>query len=177
MDAQTVIFYLLALVIVFSGIGTVIAANPLYCALNLAVTMISLALMYIQLNAQFIGAVQLIVYAGAVMVLFVMVLMLFDMKSDHPAVAKESVGQFLKITAGGLLLGLLAGVIHLSTQTIDVIENTQQVLSPIDTTRLLAKKIFTTYIVAFELLGFLLLCVAIGVVAIARMKGGTHGQS
>jgi NADH-quinone oxidoreductase subunit J len=177
MDAQTIIFYILAVVIACSGIGTVIASNPIYSALNLAVTMVSLALVYIQLGAQFVGAVQLIVYAGAVMVLFVMVLMLFDMKSEHPAVSKETVSQFLKITVGGLLLGLLAGVIHLSTQSIDITPKSATTITPIETTKLLAQKIFTTYIAAFELLGFLLLCVAIGVVAIARMKGGTHGQS
>lgn len=178
MDAQTIIFYILGLVIACAGVATVIATNPIYSALSLAITMVSLALVYIQLGAEFVGAVQLIVYAGAVMVLFVMVLMLFDLKSDHPAVAKENVGPFVKISVGGLLLGLLAGVIHLSTQTIASASNTEiSSLSAIETTKLLARKVFTTYIAAFELLGFLLLFVAIGVVAIARSRGGTHGRT
>jgi NADH-quinone oxidoreductase subunit J len=76
--ADTFIFWFLALITVFSGLIVVTVANPIYSALALVMTMVGIAALFVTLGAYFVAGVQLIVYAGAVMVLFVMVLMLFD---------------------------------------------------------------------------------------------------
>ena len=82
MSADAFLFWLLAMITVVSGLTVVLVTNPVYSALSLAMTMVGVAGLFVTLNAYFIAGVQLIVYAGAVMVLFVMVLMLFDLKHE-----------------------------------------------------------------------------------------------
>ena len=87
---SAVFFYLLAAIILIFSYKTITSNNPIHCALYLVITMINLAFLYFGLEAPFIGGVQLVVYAGAVMVLFVMVLMLFDLKSEIEMKTKEA---------------------------------------------------------------------------------------
>ena len=97
MDISSIIFYFLAFGIVLSAAAVVLVANPIYSALFLSITMVTLAFVFFLLKAYFIGAVQLAVYAGAVMVLFVMVLMLFDLKKEKEAFTKGAFSGFLKM--------------------------------------------------------------------------------
>lgn len=169
------IFYILATLILVSGLMMVLTANPIFSALYLAVTMISLAGMYYTLGAHFIAGVQLIVYAGAVMVLFVMVLMLFDLKTELRAFSKGAIGNFLKLLSVALLAGLVVGAIPLSTELLSSPEVATKATSA-TSTKELALLLFTKYVFAFEALGVLLLVVAVGVVAVSRIKGGTHAR-
>ena len=79
MTADSLLFFILAAMTVGSALVVILASNPIFCSLALAMAMISVAGIFASLNAWFVAGVQLIVYAGAVMVLFVMVLMLFDL--------------------------------------------------------------------------------------------------
>ena len=88
MLASGALFYFLAMAIIIFSLAVIMSPNPIYSALFLALTMITLAFMFFMLNAPFIAGVQLIVYAGAVVVLFVMVMMLFDLKKEKEAFAK-----------------------------------------------------------------------------------------
>lgn len=169
------IFYILATLILVSGLMTVLAANPIFSALYLAMTMISLAGMFYTLGAHFIAGVQLIVYAGAVMVLFVMVLMLFDLKAELRAFSKGALSNFLKLVSVALLAGLVVGAIPLSTELLSASEVAAKATSA-TSTKDLSMLLFTKYVFAFEALGVLLLVVAVGVVAVSRIKGGTHAR-
>ncbi len=171
------IFYVLAALIMFSAVAVILFPNPLSSALSLAVTMISLGFMFYLLNAYFIASVQLIVYAGAVMVLFVMVLMLFDLKKETDVFSSGPLGQTLKVASAFLILGAIAGAIINTTATLppmptDVASSAEQIIG----VKALAIKVFTQYLFAFEALGVLLLLIAIGVVAVSRIKGGTHAK-
>lgn len=172
MDSSSIIFYVISGLILLFSYRMLVDPNPIYSALYLAATMISLSALYFLLNAPFIAGVQLIVYAGAVMVLFVMVLMLFDLKRELRSFSSGWVGHVLKIGSAALLCGILIGVTQLSTDLIvnpAAAQNAQAA-----TTQDLAVLLFTKYLFAFESLGLLLLLVAIGVVAVSRIKGGTH---
>ncbi|MFN3532187.1 MAG: NADH-quinone oxidoreductase subunit J, partial [Candidatus Brocadia sp.] len=76
---EAYLFYIMAAVAVTSGVYLVFEKNPVFCALYLIQTMVSIAVLYILLEAQFIAAVQIIVYAGAIMVLFLFVIMLLNL--------------------------------------------------------------------------------------------------
>lgn len=78
MSVDAILFWFLALVVLVSGLSVILMTNPVYSALCLVMTMVGVSAIFVTLNAYFLAGVQLIVYAGAVMVLFVMVLMLFD---------------------------------------------------------------------------------------------------
>ena len=173
MDPASLLFYILAFLMVVFAFKTITSPNPVFCALYLAITMVLLAFVFFTLNAYFIGGVQLIVYAGAVMVLFVMVLMLFDLKKELQAFSKGLFSGFVKLASTGMLAGLL---IFASVYSTDLIQGTDSVgFENLETTDL-ALLLFSNYLVAFEALGLLLLVVAVGAVALARMKGGTHAQ-
>ena len=78
MSAELVVFFLLALLAVAGAVSLIVQRHPIHCALSLIVVMVALAGLYLLLEAEFVAAVQIIVYAGAIMVLFVFVIMLLN---------------------------------------------------------------------------------------------------
>ena len=194
MTADVFMFWFLALVILASGLSVILFTNPIYSALSLAMTMVGVAGMFVTLGAYFIAGVQLIVYAGAVMVLFVMVLMLFDLKTEIQAFASGKISGALKLISVGLLSGLIVGGIVMSQEsfykaseknTAANIQSTnhtspnslaQNEASKADSTKLLGKALFVKHVFGFEALGVLLTVIAVGTVALARSKGGTHAK-
>jgi NADH-quinone oxidoreductase subunit J len=177
MATQDLLFYILGFIVLIMASAVILSANPLVSALFLALTMVSLAFVFFLLEAPFIAGVQLIVYAGAVIVLFVMVMMLFDLKRETQPFSGGTLGQSLKIGSVFLILGTLSGAIlnspglakHIAAGTGSPAEHTAGVKN-------LAITLFTKYMFAFQALGVLLLLIAVGVVAVSRTKGGTHAR-
>lgn len=165
-------FYTLAIFLIYFAFKTITVPNPIHSALYLVLTMIGLAGAFFNLGAHFIAGVQMIVYAGAVMVLFVMVLMLFDLKSELRSFSRGLFSGGLKVMSAALLAGLAIGA---ANSTIAILENQEPKVGG-DVTRELGVLLYTRYLYAFEALGILLLVVAVGVVAVSRIKGGTHAQ-
>ncbi len=176
MDATAIIFYLLATLIVGFSVAVITLPNPIYAALSLAGTMVGLGFMYILMQAYFIAGVQLIVYAGAVMVLFVMVLMLFDLKRETQAYSGGPVSVGLKMLSGLIIVGVVAFSIRAAVLDIGEKELIATPTQQVESVKNLAGILFTKYVFAFELLGVLLLLIAIGVVAVSRAKGGSHAR-
>lgn len=189
MTADAFLFWFLALVIVGAGLSVILMANPVYSALSLALTMCGVAAIFVTLNAYFLAGVQLIVYAGAVMVLFVMVLMLFDLKHELQAFARGKVTGALKIASVGVLAGLIVGAVTMGIKvaqnpaaTVDAATaatataDAQAAMVKVDTTKALAENLFLKNVFGFEALGVLLLVIAVGTVALSRSRGGTHAR-
>lgn len=174
MDISVLLFYGMSFVILSFALGVVVSSNPVYSAFYLVITMVSLAFMYFLLQAFFISAVQLVVYAGAVMVLFVMVLMMFDLKKEKDSFSKGRLSNFLKVSSVGWLFGLIAGAIYMSSDLLSMGATLHNKEGVGTTTKDLAILLYTDYVFAFELLGLLLLLIAVGAVAVSRIKGGTH---
>lgn len=176
MTADAFLFWFLAVVTLGAGLSVVLMSNPIYSALSLAMAMVGVAALFVTLNAYFIAGVQLIVYAGAVMVLFIMVIMLFDLRQDVQAFSKGKITGAIKIASVGLFAGLVVGAITLSAMALTD-KGTESALfggSGMETTKALGTLLYTKYIFGFEALGVLLLVIAVGAVALARSKGGTH---
>lgn len=177
MSAADVTFYVLALMILASAGAVILSANPIMSALFLAIAMVGSGFMFFLLEAPFIAGVQLVVYAGAVIVLFVMVLMLFDLKKETDPFSSGRVGQALKVFCAFLILGAITGAILNSPGATGGMTGAQATASQqIVSVKVLAAKLFTQYMFAFQALGILLLMIAIGVVAVSRIKGGTHAK-
>jgi NADH-quinone oxidoreductase subunit J len=176
LESTSVLFYIMALIIIVSAACVVLVPNPIYSALSLAGSMIGLGFVYFLLGAEFVAGVQLIVYAGAVMVLFVMVLMLFDLKKDVKTFSDNQLGLIVKILSGVVLSFIFSWAIR--TSLFSGPEAAAQ-LTPAahsEEVKNLAVLVFTKYLFAFESLGILLLVIAVGVVSIARARGGTHAR-
>ncbi|MBC7421059.1 MAG: NADH-quinone oxidoreductase subunit J [Bdellovibrio sp.] len=180
MTADVFLFWFLALITVISGLAVVLMANPIYSALCLAMTMISVAAIFVTLQAYFLAGVQIIVYAGAVMVLFVMVLMLFDLKHELQAFTRGRATGALKIASVGILSGLIVGAVTIGLtiagRSSDEVISAAAAGGVVDTTRGLSEALFLKNIFGFEALGVLLLVIAVGTVALSRSKGGTHAR-
>lgn len=176
MISDALLFWFLAFVTVASGLAVVLFTNPIYSALSLAMTMVGVSALFVTLGAYFIAGVQLIVYAGAVMVLFVMVLMLFDLRQELMAFSRGQITGALKVISAGLFLGLIFGIItkRSNLSFIDKISSPADI--SIDNSKELGTVLFARHIFGFEALGVLLLVIAVGTVALARSKGGTHAR-
>jgi NADH-quinone oxidoreductase subunit J len=179
MTADAFLFWFLAFVTLVSAMSVVLMTNPIFSALSLAMTMVGVAGLFVTLNAYFLAGVQLIVYAGAVMVLFVMVLMLFDLKHELQAFTRGRLTGALKIASVGILSGLIVGAVTMGLTLVnkqqDSLSNLQAQGS-VDSMRSLSETLFLKNIFGFEALGVLLLVIAVGAVALSRSKGGTHAR-
>lgn len=169
MTADVFLFYFLSLASIIAGISVVVASNPLISALNLVLSMLGVAGLFFLMQAPFIGAVQIMVYAGAVMVLFVLVLMLIDVNKEEIKFVGGKISALAKGLAVGIFSGLIAAMaLRTNLQPKEIAgEAGFSVLE-------LSKVLFTKYTVAFELLGLMLLVIPVGIVALSRIRGGTH---
>ncbi|WP_409478614.1 NADH-quinone oxidoreductase subunit J [Pseudobdellovibrio sp. HCB154] len=175
---DAILFWFLALVTVCAGLSVVLMSNPIYSALSLAMTMVGVSALFVTLGAYFVAGVQLIVYAGAVMVLFVMVLMLFDLKHEIQAFTRGKITGAIKIASVGILAGLVVGAITLGTKAIEVSKAAETATGKTydNNTMSLAQNLFLQNVFGFEALGVLLLVIAVGTVALSRSRGGTHAR-
>ncbi len=160
------LFYLFAAVAVVSAIIMISHKNPVYSALFLILTMFSIAGFYVLLNAPFIAAVHIVVYAGAVMVLFLFVIMLIDFRKDETEKKKGLLLPFL-----GILLALVLVVqlgIFLFSGFHNGVESTAMV--KVGSTKAIGELLFTKYLFPFEVTSVLLLSAIIGSVLLAKQK-------
>jgi len=175
---DAILFWFLAFVTVGAGLAVVLMSNPIYSALSLAMTMVGVAALFVTLGAYFLAGVQLIVYAGAVLVLFVMVLMLFDLKHEVQAFTRGKITGAVKIGTVGILAGLIVGAITLSSKALELAKTpvTTSTGKTYDNTMMLAQNLFLQNVFGFDVFGVLLLVIAVGTVALSRSRGGTHAR-
>ncbi|SIT14035.1 NADH dehydrogenase subunit J [Chryseobacterium ureilyticum] len=158
------LFFLVAFLAVSSAVYFVFAKNPLYAILSLIVTMFSIAGMYILLNAQFLAIIQIIVYAGAIMVLFLYILMMLNLNKEDES-KKGNTLKFVGVfTAGLLLIGVL-GVFRGVKDNHIVVENVDR---GVGLTKNLGRLLFNEYVLPFELASILILAGIVGAVLIGK---------
>ena len=160
-------FWVLALVSVVGALGVVAAPKAVYSAISLATTMIALAVLYIAQDAPFLGVVQIVVYTGAVMMLFLFVLMLIGVDSSESLVETLRGQRVAAITVGiGFGILLVAGIGNVSVAGFVGLEQANQA----GNVEGLAALIFTQYLWAFELTGALLITAALGAMVLAHRE-------
>jgi len=168
---QALIFYVCAVAVILGALGVVLAHNPVHSALFLLLTLVSVAILFLQQDAALVAIIQIVVYASAIVVLFVFVIALLGV-DQHESFDEPSVFQRpLAIGFGALLflqVVLLAGR-HWVTGT----HSTRAALSSPRSGNVstLAKSLFTDYIWAFEMTAVLLVIAVVGGVALARRSG------
>ena len=165
--SEAVLFYVLGAVALLGAIGVVVAAKAVYSAMFLAATMIALAVLYIAQDALFLGVVQVVVYTGAVMMLFLFVLMLIGV--DLSESLKETLrGQRVAAIVAGVSFGvlLIAGMGNLSVVGFTGLAEANRA----GNVQGLAALIFTRYLWAFELTGALLITAALGAMVLAHRE-------
>ncbi len=164
---QLILFWVFALLMLVFGAAVVLNRNPVASALSLVVSFLGLAALFVMLDAFFIGVIQVLVYAGAVMVLFLFIIMLLDLRAE----------ELRKInwvaTAGGVVVALI-----LLLQILSVIGRSkmaQQSFAPlprstIDDVHNIGALLFTNFNFPFQIIGVLVLVATIGVVVLSKRE-------
>jgi NADH-quinone oxidoreductase subunit J len=162
---ELIAFFVLALLLIASALVTITNRNPVTSAVALAFNLVAIAGLYMILDAQFIGLLQVIVYAGAIMVLILFVIMLLNLREEakaHPA------GTFQRVLApaGSLLFAIVIGRSFWLSAPSSFPENTQGY----GTAASLGKELFTRFYYPFEAISLLLIVAMIGAVLLAKRK-------
>ncbi len=168
MDISSVFFALVTIVAVVSALLVVTCKNPINSALSLVMTFFCLATYYAMLNAPFMAAVQIIVYAGAIMVLIIFTIMLLNIRVDAN---KKSFHQVALGAVMGIITLLLAGLFltrgKFSPPVGDI---TNEVINKVGHTELIGRVMFTDFLLPFEVTSILLLVAIVGAVILAKRK-------
>jgi NADH-quinone oxidoreductase subunit J len=164
-------FYLFGAIALASAIVFVTRKSPVSAALWLVNTMFSLAALYVMLDAQFIGVMQVLVYAGAIMVVFLFVIMLLNL--GHPSALADARGTGWKLAAGLIGLGLLSEMMviirtKLPQQLVVARDFNEQQFQKLNAVGTIAEPLFREYLLAFELTSVLLLVAIAGAVVLGR---------
>jgi NADH-quinone oxidoreductase subunit J len=165
---EKVFFGLCALLVLGGGVGTIAFKNPIRGAMGLLATIVGIAGMYLLLAAEFLAAIQILVYAGAVVVLFLFVIMLLGPSATS---GSDTRGAFARYAGAGVFLATALGALVL-LQRLGSWTTMRFAKAPknLGTIEALGRELFTDGVVVFELSGALLLVAVVGAVAVARGK-------
>ena len=183
---SAVLFFIAAIGVISGAVGVVVLRNPFYSVLALVAHLLSLAVLFLLLRAEFVAAVQVVVYAGAVMVLYVFVVAYVGGESDSLGERLRGAGQgphgsTLRlggaILVGALLVELLIALLGTGLEAIDgygagYAPGPQTYGTP----AYIGKLLLTRFLLAFEVASFLLLIAAVGGVVLARRRGGLEDE-
>ena len=175
--ASVLIFITAALLILVGALGVITVKNPVHAALSLIMTLFGVAVAFIAQSADFLAAVQVIVYAGAIVVLFLFVIMFLGVDRRDPVRIEPLVGQRafaafgVLLTVGGLI-ALMAGS-HWVSGVMSVSSGGYPMRSGQGNVRELGTAVFTTYLFAFEATAALLVIAVVGAVLLARRERAT----
>jgi NADH-quinone oxidoreductase subunit J len=167
-----ILFFMFATIAVVAALNVILQRNPIYCAIGLIVTLCSLAGLFLTLSAQFIAAIQIIVYAGAIMVLFVFTIMLLNVRSEEAKVDRQ---KFLRWLAVPLFLALL-GEVYYVVRTVNnpppqiPATGTAPPVEILGTVESIGREMFTSYLLPFEATSVLILMAIVGAMLLARRE-------
>ena len=166
MSFAEALFYLVGALAVLSALSVVLHPHPVYSALALIVTLFQVALLFLLLDAQMIAFLQIIVYAGAIMVLFLFIIMLLNLQREtEPA---RPAWRGIAIGLGALFSAELIALFR--SGPIRAVESLPS--KEFGTVAALSRSLFTDYVFAFEITSILLLVAVIGSVVLAKRNPG-----
>jgi NADH-quinone oxidoreductase subunit J len=166
---ETLLFWLLAVVALIAAVSMIIQRNPVYCALFLIITLLCLAGLFLLLQAPFLAVIQIIVYAGAIMVLFLFVIMLLDVRSTEAGPSRVKLQKSLGILLGVIffvetILVLRSGVIS------DMAAPTTPPAPDFGTAMALGRALFSSYFLPLQLAAVLLFVALIGAIVLSKRQ-------
>lgn len=169
MILEAILFFIFGFVAAVAAVMMITRTNPVIAALYLILNMASLAGLYLTLNAQFIAVAQVIVYAGAIMVLFLFVIMLLRPDNEQKFMqSNQKVKIFSFIVAGFVLLQLIY-IIFFSVPS-KILQKNLDASIKAGTIESIGNELFRNYVLPFEAAGFLLLAATIGAILLAKKK-------
>jgi NADH-quinone oxidoreductase subunit J len=168
---ETLVFAVFAFIALASAIVVVAHRNPIYATMSLVVTLFSVAVLFVMLGAPFLGALQVLIYAGAIVVLFLFVIMLLNVQAEEMPQGGHGAQRWVSILAAAVFFGMLVLVFWRSTRP-----ETPPMSEELVSMKALATELFTDYLLPFEIVGLLLLVAVIGATIAARRPPQTEGD-
>lgn len=162
------VFYILAALAVVSAISVILLKNPVISATMLILNLFSIACMYALMGAHFVAAIQVLVYAGAIMVLFLFVIMLLNLKKEHLRTGRLPFGEFVVLGLTIVTMAFIAWRLLSGDPAASGLASAETLPEDGSNTFLLGVQLFTKYLWPFELASFLILLAIIASVVIAK---------
>ncbi len=166
-DSTTIVFSILSIVAIFSAIMVISRANPVASVLWLVLNFFALAGLYVLLGAHFLAAVQIIVYAGAIMVLFLFVVMMLNLNTigsfERSGLALRVVGALI----AGLMLVMIAFMVRQDVNFTTPVSHTQFAMG---SAKAIGLVLFDQWTLPFQIVGVMMLAAIIGVVALVKRE-------
>jgi len=155
---------------ILAALGVVLCASPIYSALYLIGHMVCLALLFLLYNAEFIAAVQVVVYAGAVMILFLFIIALLGAKKEELKLTDITFEKFLAGSFVGTLFCELLMTLAVGETRPVTGEMTPEVLQQVGSAKAIGLSLFSKHLIPFELASILLLVATVGVICLAKFQ-------
>ena len=175
MTFSLILFYVLAAIVLFGALKTVTAKNPVHASLYLVLTFCVSAMIWMLMQAEFLGITLVLVYVGAVMVLFLFVVMMLDI---NLARIKEGFLSYLPLGLAIAILGVLELAVVFWTSSLGHIPAPAALPADTDNTRALGILLYTKYLYPFEIAAVILLVAIIAAIALTlRRRTGTKTQN
>ena len=167
---EALLFYTFATIMVISSLMVILRKNPIHSALFLVVTFFCLGGVFLLLNAQFIAAIQVIVYAGAIMVLFLFVIMLLNVEREVASPSGHGWQKFwafvLSVAIGFSLISVMRTTVFTGKQG----TLTPEVVNEVGNSEVIGRLLFPDFLLPFEITSILLLAAIIGAVILSKKK-------
>ncbi len=169
---EGLLFIIMGLITIVCALCVVFQKNPIYSAVFLIQTMVSLAVLYVLLHAQFVAAVQVMVYAGAIMVIFVFVIMLLNLNKEEVEGNRDKLPlqRPAAITLGLILIVMIGIIMTRAVLPGAEGEYPPEVVDKIGNTQLVGKMLFTKYVLPFEIASILLFAAIVGAIVLAKKQ-------
>ena len=167
---QIALFIIFGLLAVAGALNLLFQRHPINSALSLVVVMMSLAVLYWSLGAEFLAAAQVIVYAGAIMVLFVFVVMLLNAGEEDRSTHGSKVAYIAGIPGAAAIFGLLAFVFFRSRGALGTTHLDAALTNATNNIRDVSHMLFTSLLLPFEVTSILILIAILGAVVLARKE-------
>ena len=162
---QQSLVFIIGMTAILASLGVILCASPIYSALYLIGNMVCLALLFLLFNAEFLAVVQVVVYAGAVMILFLFIIALLGSKEEKRELSFQNLTglAFVGLLFCELLMAMMVG------ETKPVLgQATSEVVQQVGSAKAIGIELFSNHIVPFELASLLLLVAAVGIISLAK---------
>jgi NADH-quinone oxidoreductase subunit J len=169
MSLEVILFFIFGFVAAVAAVMMITRTNPVISALYLILNMASLAGVYLTLNAQFIAVAQVIVYAGAIMVLFLFVIMLLRPENEKKFLESNPKIKIFAFVVAGFVMVQLIYIIFFSAPS-KILQKNLDASVQAGTIEAIGNELFRNYVLPFEAAGFLLLAATIGAILLAKKK-------
>ena len=157
--------FIIGMTAILASLGVILCASPIYSALYLIGNMVCLALLFLLFNAEFLAVVQVVVYAGAVMILFLFIIALLGAKEEKREWSFQNLTglAFVGLLFSELMMAMMVG----ETRPVEGIV-TPEVLAGVGSAKAIGIELFSNHVIPFELASLLLLVAAVGIISLAK---------